>query len=230
MREWKKGTSHLKKYAKPGILALYFRHISRYLSFCFVSALRRAEMLSFKRNVRESVNQKINTLNFNNNKSSAQQKIPSINSHGDEKDIFSVSFSRIGLCIEIYHNSRSRFVQCSWKMSNMLKCKFASSKRSSSFCFIRCFNCLHICSRTEMMVFHSPPTADQFNFHDKNRQNGITTNPIREWKYKFRDLFAFVNGTRDKTNYKIFVNGPSRPEMHIACRCPQKYCLRWVFI
>lgn len=37
--------------------------------------------------------------------------------------------------------------------------------------------------------------------------------------YKFRDLFAFVNGTGDKANCKIFVNGP------IQCR--NAYCMLW---
>lgn len=61
------------------------------------------------------------------------------------------------------------------------------------------------------------PPVDQFNSHDKNHHI-LQLQPVRN---EFRDLFAFVNGAGDKTNYKIFVNGPSNPEMHIACFCPR---------
>lgn len=70
-------------------------------------------------------------------------------------------------------------------------------------------------SRTEVMVFHQPINLISMT---KTTTYGSRKQPARN---EFRDLFASVNGAGDKTNYKIFVNGPSNPEMHIACFCPR---------
>lgn len=51
---------------------------------------------------------------------------------------------------------------------------------------------------------------DQFNFHDSHHRNSLQLNESARELNKFRDLFAFVNGTLTiKPYYKIFVNGPS---------------------
>lgn len=89
--------------------------------------------------------------------------------------------------------------------------------KSVQYRFIRAFNCLHM--QPYGYDGFQPAPRRMINLISMTKTTELGPHAIhpserstnKSEKYKFRDLFAFVNGTEDKTNYKIFVNGPSSP-------------------
>lgn len=143
---------------------------------------------------KKSVNQKINTLNINNNKSSTQPN-----------PINQFSFAIFG---------KNWFI--GGKFSAVLGRKFLTQVLLQfSPCFI---------VWTKAVVRKWWPSAGVINlifYWQKPPAEKASTKERQKFNFH-RDLFVFVNGTGDKTNCEIFVNGPFDPEMHIACYCRAK--------
>lgn len=155
-----KGTSHLSAQASISRNS-HSRGISRSVleNYSFPLGLRKvlrwiasAHVLSFKWNVKESVNQKINTLNINNNKSSAQPNpINQFSRSPMVMKIFLV-FRKIGLLEKMFVFSENCCLSC-WRKfyGECCNANFAAPREFVHFRFMRC---LIVCTsiRLEMMV------------------------------------------------------------------------------
>lgn len=124
-------------------------------------------------------------------------------------------FRKIGLLEKVFVVEN-----CCLSCRRMLESKFHSTTRVRSFLLYLLFNCLHMHSFGND---GSQRARWAINLISMTKTTKIVPS-MKAWKkYEFQcDLFAVVNGSGDKTNCKIFVNGPFDPEMHIACYCRAK--------